>query len=122
MGVHFAIPVKDLEGSRKFYESLGLQYVRNWEKPEQELEAVVLENEQGTRVELVYHPQNSAVLFPQIIEVLHIGLSVSAIEPLLEGKEILKPITKGVSIKEFAFIRDPNGFPVELVVEKDKST
>jgi len=44
-------------------------------------------------------------------------LSVPAIEPLLAGKAILKPITKGVSMKEFAFIGDPNGFPVELVIE-----
>ena len=118
MRVHFAIPVKDLEASRKFYESLGLQYVRNWKKPDQELEAVVLENDTGTRVELVYHPSNNEVLFPQIIEVLHVGISVPEIEPILEGKEVLKPITKGVSVKEFAFIRDPSGFPVELVVEK----
>jgi len=118
MRIHFAIPVKDLEISKKFYESLGLNFVRTWEKPEQELEAVVLENDTGTRVELVYHPSNGDVLFPQIVEVLHMGLSVSSIEPLLQGKEVIKAITKGVSIKEFAFIRDPNGFPVELVVER----
>ena len=84
----------------------------------QGLEAAVLENDTGTMVELVYHPSNGDLLFPQIIEVLHIGMSVPAIAPFLAGKEILKPITKGVSIKEFAFIRDPAGFPVELVVEK----
>lgn len=118
MRVHLAIPVKDLAVSQKFYESLGLAYVNTWEKSDQELKAVVMENDTGTRLELVFHPANGDAVFPQIAEVLHIGLSVPAIGPLLEEKEVIKPITKGISVKEFAFIRDPNGFPVELVVEK----
>ena len=31
---------------------------------------------------------------------------------------ILKPITNGVSIKEFCFVADPNGNVIELLVEK----
>ena len=102
---HFAIPVLDLKASQEFYESLGLQFVTSWEKPEQELKAVVLENDSGTRIELVHHPTNDAIKLPSVIEVLHIGLSVSAIDPLFDGKDVIKPITKGVSIKEFAFIQ-----------------
>lgn len=33
------------------------------------------------------------------------------------GVEIIVPIAKGVSVKQFAFIRDSNGFPIELVEE-----
>jgi len=98
MRIHFAIPVEDLQVSREFYESLGLTYVGDWQKPDQELEAVVLENQAGTRIELVYHPTNEDIALPRIAEVLHVGFSVTNIEPLLAGKDILKPITKGVDL------------------------
>lgn len=122
---HTAIPVKDLEASKVFYEKLGLVEFRSWEKPEQELSAVVMRHPAaGTVIELVYHPDNVKITLPSIPAVLHIGFEVPDIESVFAtgNLDIITPITPGVSVKEFAFIRDPNGFPVELVVEKDQKT
>ena len=55
-------------------------------------------------------------------ELFHIGFAVADIQLVLNRLpdiQLIKPITPGVSVKEFAFIRDPSGLPVELVVEKE---
>lgn len=119
---HTAIPVKNLEASKAFYTKLGLVEFRTWEKPDQRLSAIVMRHPTaGTVIELVYHPDNKNIVLPSIPAVLHVGFEVSDIESVLAAGnyDIIKPITQGVSVKEFAFIRDPNGFPVELVVQHD---
>ena len=117
---HLAIPVQDLEGSRRFYEKLSFKVFNSWEKPKQELKALWMQDESGYRIELIYHPTNVDLVFSEIIEVQHLGIAVTNLEDKIrelqgEGVEIVVPITKGVSVKQFAFIKDPNGFPIELV-------
>ena len=120
MDIHFTIPVKNLEESKKFYEKLGFKVFSSWEKKNQELKALWLQDESGQKIELVYHPTNKGLKFPKIIEVQHLGIGVTNLERKIkefqeDGVEIAIPITKGVSVKQFAFIKDPNGFPIELV-------
>lgn len=117
---HLAIPVKDLEESKKFYERLGFEVFNQWEKAKQELKALWMEDKSGYKIELIYHPTNRNLDFPKIIEVHHLGIVVTNLENRLkelqkEGIEIVVPLTKGVSVKQFAFTKDPNGFPIELV-------
>lgn len=122
MDIHFAIPVKDLEESKKFYEKLGFREFNHWEKPEQGLKAYWMKNEFGHKIELTYHLTNKDTEFPKIIEVQHLGIGVKNLKEKIKelqdnGVEIIVPITKGVSVKQFAFVRDSNGFPIELVEE-----
>ena len=91
-----------------------------WEKPEKELKAVWMRDKSGSKIELIYHPTNQNIVFPKIVEVLHLAITVTDLEKELNelGKAGIKPVvplTKGVSVKQFAFIKDPNGFPIELV-------
>ena len=118
---HAAIPVIDLEKSQSFYERFGFVKLRDWSKPTEELSAVVLEKDSFI-LELICHPTHQVLIPSPVIESKHIGISVPELENLLavlkeEGVAVLKPITKGVSVKEFCFIADPNGNVVELLVE-----
>ncbi len=119
MQTHFAIPALNLEQSQSFYEKLGFSVITRWEKTEQGLRAVKMENSNGAQIELVYHSGNTRLAVPKIPEVLHIGIQVANLSDALvaladDGCEIITPITKGVSVRHFAFLKDPNGFPVEL--------
>jgi catechol 2,3-dioxygenase-like lactoylglutathione lyase family enzyme len=120
MDIHFTIPVKNLEESRRFYEELGFEVFNSWEKKNQKLKALWLRDESGHKIELVYHPTNKDLEFPRMIEVQHLGIEVVNLKRKIkelqeDGIEVVVPITKGVSVKQFAFIKDPNGFPIELV-------
>jgi len=120
MNNHLAIPVKDLEESKKFYERLGFEVFNQWEKPKQELKALWMKDKSGYKIELIYHPTNQNLEFPKITEVQHLGIVVTNPEEKLEelkkvGVKIIVPITKGVTVKQFAFVKDPNGFSIELV-------
>ena len=79
-----------------------------------------MQDKSGYKIELIYHPTNRDLDFPKVIEVQHLGIAVTNLEDKIrelqkEGIEIVVPITKGVSVKQFAFIKDPNGFSIELV-------
>ena len=118
---HTAIPVIDLEESQSFYERFGFVKLRGWNKPDEQLDAVILEKD-SFMLELIYHPAHQVLIPSPVIESRHIGISLPEIENLLaeleeEGVTVLKPITKGVSVKEFCFIADPNGNVLELLVE-----
>ncbi|MFH1088745.1 MAG: VOC family protein [Patescibacteria group bacterium] len=120
MNIHFAIPTKDLDKSRAFYEQLGFRYLSKWTKPDQDLSAYWMESDKGVRIELVHKPGFVYQRPENIPELLHIALPVERLIDEIDkwqdrGVKILKPITKGVSVKQFAFIEDPSGFPVELV-------
>jgi len=120
MNNHLAIPVKNLEESKKFYQKLGFEVFNSWEKKNQELKALWIQDKEGYKIELIYHPTNRGLDFPEITEVQHLGIGVTNLEEKIkelqkEGIEIVVPITKGVSVKWLAFIKDPNGFSIELV-------
>lgn len=119
---HTAILAKDLKASREFYERLGMAVLREWKKPSEQLAGVVMQHSNGMILELIHHPEFDHLALPVLPELLHIGFSVANIAETLDklgDVEIIKPLTPGVSVKEFCFVRDPSGFPVELVVEKN---
>ncbi len=113
---HTAIPVTNLERLKDFYKLLGFVEIGSWEKPSQKLKALILCKSDYT-IELVYHPSNKS-LFEEMPEVHHLAVEVEDLESQLknlEGKvEIIKPLTKGMTVKFFAFIKDPDGFSIEL--------
>lgn len=117
--MHTAIPVKNIALSQRFYEHLGFSVATTWEKPKQALRAVRMQDMRGAEIELVYHPSNEQFIFPTLAEILHVGIAVDHLEQRLAelehaGVTIRVPITGGVSVRRFAFVEDPNGFPVEL--------
>ncbi len=119
---HTAIPVINRQESQKFYEVLGLSKLREWQKPERKLEATVMKNKDGYILELIHHPTNSYAISLPIVEIRHIGFSVNDLQLVINkligmGGKVVKPISPGFSVKEFAFIEDPSGNLVELVVE-----
>ena len=92
-----------------------MKYLILGKKKNQKLKALWLQDRNGYRIELVYHPENKNLDFPKIIEVQHLGIGVENLEEKIkelqkEGIEIVVPITKGVSVKYFAFIKDPMDF------------
>ena len=122
MSNHLAIPVKDLERSKKFYEKLGFEVFNRWERPAKELKALWMKDKSGYKIELIYHPSNANLEFSKIPEAQHLCISVDNLEDMIkelqkEGMEIVIPISKGITVKQYAFIKDPNGFSVELVEE-----
>lgn len=117
--MHTAIPVKNIDASQRFYEHLGFSAVTTWEKPQQALRAVRMQDTRGAEIELVYHSSNEQLILPIRTEVLHLGIPVDNLEERLTqlqklGAKIRVPITKGVTVRRFAFLEDPNGFSVEL--------
>ena len=120
MNNHLAIPVKNLEESKDFYQKLGFEVFNQWEKPKQELKALWMRDRSGYKIEVIHHSTNQNLEFPKITEVLHIGIAVTNLEEKIkelqeDGVKIVVPITKGITVKQFAFIKDPNGFSIELV-------
>ena len=118
MEKHIAIPVKNLEESEEFYRDyFGFQGFEKWERPEMNLKGLWAKDDEGFILELIYHPDN----FKQETSVgvlPHLGFEVENLEEKikkLEGEvEVIKPISKGISVKRIVFIKDPNGLAIEL--------
>lgn len=123
MSFHTAIPVQDIQRSKKFYEQLGFVFLKDWQRLEEGLHGVQLQNAEGCILELVHHQTNTDIQMPKLTEVMHIGLSVADIHQTLNsmsqlGVKIIRPVTVGVSVKWIVFIEDPDGFPIELFQEQ----
>lgn len=122
---HTALGVKDLNASRKFYETvLGLKFKAQWRRPELNIEFISLEDESGNVVELIQHknalPTEEDYMNFQKVGLKHLAFVVEQIEPVLEravanGARIIWQPKKGVSVKRNAFFSDPDGLPVEIV-------
>lgn len=117
---HIAIPVKNLEKSKAFYENFGFKVFNQWEKPLQKKMAFQMKDKSNFIIELVYHPDHKHIKYSEIPRTLHVGIAVKNLSRIVnklqkEGIKITVPITKGVSVKQFAFVKDPNGFSVELL-------
>lgn len=117
---HTSIPIKDINKSIKFYQQLGFEVFDKWHRPDQGLTGIWIKDKFGSKIELVYHKSNRQLKLPIIPEVLHISIKVNNITITLNklvkaGAIITKPVTNGLTVKRFAYIKDPNGFIIELV-------
>ena len=117
---HLAIPVKNLEKSRLFYERIGFEVFRQWEKPEQKMKAYWMKNKNDIRLELTYHPDNKKIIHAKIPQVFHLGIVVKNLNRMVsklqkEGINLVVPIAKGKTVKKYTYIKDPSGFSIELL-------
>ncbi len=121
---HIALSVKDLKLSKQFYmELFGLKFVSEFEKPEKNRKFLLLEDETSTLLELSQddnpEPLTEDISNKKKIGVKHIGFAVEDIEAFLQKAakykiKKLTPITKGVTVKRYIFITDPDNIPVEI--------
>ncbi len=122
---HASLSVKSIEQSRPFYEKVfGLKFKVAGERPEVGIKFIMLEDEQGTVVELIEY-QKPTLLTDDLMDfskigIKHIAFIVDNMEAVFdkaikEGAKVLWPIKKGVTVKRIAFISDPNNIPIELV-------
>ncbi|MBI4093142.1 MAG: VOC family protein [Candidatus Kerfeldbacteria bacterium] len=122
MNVHIAIPTKDIQASKAFYERLGFSVAKEYAKPGDQLQIIRMSHQGQYILELMAHAAAQDFSYAHRPELLHIGVIVENIESTLEqlqrsGAKLLKPITAGAAVKRFAFVADPSGYPVELVEE-----
>jgi len=119
MKPHVAIPVTDLNRSKVFYTLLGCAVVQEWQRSDWSMKGCLLEHPSGMAVELIQHPKNKSVKFPAVAEVLHVAFPVPDVAAAVadlerQGVTVSRPVTEGVTVKRLAFVKDPNGFSVEL--------
>ncbi|RJO61429.1 VOC family protein [candidate division WS5 bacterium] len=113
---HTAIQVENLEESIKFYESIDFKVIKKFTKEEPKAKAAFMEN--GAMLELwQFEDENEPQ--SQIIK-KHIAFETDDLEGDLidfqkNGHDIVIPVTKGVTVEQFAFVRDSKGNCFELV-------
>jgi predicted enzyme related to lactoylglutathione lyase len=129
MFAHFAIPVKDLEASKKFYiENFELKFHKDWERKKDNLKSVQLIDKNGIILELIQDVKFFRTCRPWVFVksiIPHLGFIVENIEEKMksfkkQGIEIVWPIKSAVTAKKIAFIKDPDDFPIELIEENKK--
>lgn len=124
IGPHTAIPVRNTEESVTFYEKLGFVIDEKWERPDWQMIGQMLVHPSGFAIELIAHQKNTNIDFPEHPEVLHIAIPVKDLPKQLEmlkrvGATIVRPTTQGIKVQRLAFIKDPNGFVIELFEPKE---
>lgn len=119
--LHLAVTVDDLESSIPIYEALGMKEVERFESPEPKASIVLMEDRNGTGVELWQlidkeHP------YAKIISG-HTAYETDALEEdtaLLLGRGFTEAMPSGEDdTLRFAILRSPNGKTVELCQYKN---
>ncbi|HSX09619.1 MAG TPA: VOC family protein [Candidatus Saccharimonadales bacterium] len=124
---HPAISVKNLDTSRIFYETVfDLKFRVAGERPEIGVKFIMLQDKDGTAIELFEHT-NPKPLTEDLMDFSNIGMKHIAFivddlqqtfdKALSSGATVIWPIQKGVTVKRLAFVKDPDGIPLELVEE-----
>lgn len=121
---HVALSVRDIQASKQFYTDLfKLKFVFAGEKPEKNRRFAFLEDEDGTRLELFQDdqpkPLTENLKDTKNIGMKHLAFAVENIEAFLKKAEAypitkLTPIKKGITVKRYIFITDPDNIPIEL--------
>lgn len=120
---HTAIPVTNIERSVTFYSRLGFVVGNDWQRPEWNMHGCFLKHPSGMNIELIHHPKNKDIQYPVTPEVLHLAIPVSNLVTIMNELTkakilIVRPITPGITVKQLAFIRDPDGLTIELFEPK----
>ncbi|OHA18070.1 MAG: hypothetical protein A3H57_04110 [Candidatus Taylorbacteria bacterium RIFCSPLOWO2_02_FULL_43_11] len=125
---HTALSVKSIERSQKFYESVfNLKFKSRGERKELRVRFVNLVDNKGSMLELFEHDESLA-LEEDLMEfqkagIKHIAFEVESIEEVLDnavkhGASIEWQPKPGITVKRVAFLRDPDGIPIELIEPK----
>ncbi len=114
--LHVGFEVDNLEQSIAFYNKLGFEVKKQFDKPEPKAKAAHITNTDGTTFELWQfidknHPQVKYVR--QHIAVESDNLESDIQELVNSGCELVIPITKGVTLT-YAFVKDPSGNYIEV--------
>lgn len=122
---HTALSVNSIPKSEKFFgELFGFTRKTQGERPALGVRFVMLEDAQGSIIELFEHntplPVRGDLMDFQQIGIKHIAFLVEDMETLIKraeklGAKVLWPPQVGVTVKKLAFIADPNNIPIELV-------
>lgn len=129
---HVGISVKSLKESQRFFEEVFDFHLKEMAENDQlKVKIAMLENKSGSIIELFEHsfpqPLNEDLMNFQQIGIKHIAFAVDNIEEVMDkaiknGAKVIWPIREikgGATIKRLAFIKDPNGIPIELAEIKD---
>lgn len=116
---HIGFAVENLEENIKFYNSLDFELVKRFKKAEPKAKAAYLRKE-SSLVEL-WDFENENEPLVKIVR-KHIALETDNIEKDIKifqnnGFEIIVPITEGVTVKKFAFVKDKQNNYFELYQE-----
>lgn len=130
---HYAISVSDSEKSRKFYEKLGFQTVKEYQADDGSVRILQMEKD-GFLLEMFYYPDSEPT--PDFVETLNTDLHVNgakhmalAVEDPQEAAEYLlregliremPVINEGCLGRPYFFIKDPNGIFVEIITQCEK--
>lgn len=113
------LPVNNFEESLDFYHGfLGLPI--NSKIKTDEMEMAMLGEENEPKIEIIYFPENKSKNFSSNITV---GISIKSMDEMIsilneKNIKILRgPISPNLNI-QFIFIKDPNGYEVQLVESK----
>lgn len=114
--LHNAFEVKDIEQAISFYQQLGFEVKKRFNKPEPKAKAAHIANDEGDTFELWQfidkeHPQVEFIRRHIALESDELGEDVKRLVD--QGCELVIPITKGVTLT-YAFIRDPSGNYIEI--------
>lgn len=120
---HTAIPVTEITRAVSFYERLGFILGKHWDRPEWKMKGCFLSHPSGFNIELIYHPDNITIKRLSTPEVLHVAIPTTDLKAMIdilskEGVQIIRPISPGITVKQLAFIKDPDGFTIELFEKK----
>jgi len=120
---HVAIPAKDIASSTAFYKVFGFFIEQEYSKPDSGLHIIRMKNDEDFILELMSPPASTISAINTKPELLHLGFPVRNLEETLEklqalDVEIVIPITEGIAVRRYAFVKDPNGFSIEIFENK----
>ncbi len=131
---HYAISVSDSEKSRKFYEKLGFQTVKDYQADDGSVRILQMEKD-GFLLEMFCYPDSDPT--PDFVETLNTDLHVNgakhmalAVEdPQKAAEYLLKEglirempvINEGRLGRPYFFIKDPDGIFVEIITQRGAS-
>lgn len=122
---HTAIAVTDLERTKEFYEDgLGLEYAWDFHNDAGVHNYYVTGEELDTWLQFVHDPDDESPVEPGGI--VHLALEVDDLDAVFDdivnatGCEVLDgPITIDAADARAAFIKDPDGYEIEIFQRLD---
>lgn len=121
---HAAIPSTNLARSVAFYQQLGFEAGKSWERPDWNMQGIFISHPSGLHIELIQHPDNNLIQHHPIPEVQHVAIPVQDLNMVFAELEkmnttVIRPITPGITVAALTFVQDPDGNTIELYEPKE---